>query len=398
MQAPGGQWVTGSSNGSFAVELDRPADPELTVTPHNDQGRTLLEVFDPSHAEQPNLLESPDDIGLSNRPPWESFGAVPISGSGQWIVPTSGDSWIGQPVELEVGEEYEFRFVVDVTYMPDTPVARLIQARAGEDSPMAGIDAWDEWELSNGMNTCTFRFVAESSTEHVWVGFAHGGYGQQLGWVSSELRWTGDESADRFEIDYWDIATRPGGGYDVEWHPLRGGIIEPDSEGVAMVWDHEAPIQRTRRYRVRAIIDHEGAVVTSEWVLANGNIDSPGRWLTDPRDPVNLHAMIQINDHSRTLEGRDEVHTPAGMDVAVVESEPPVLRQTISIWSLDDETWEALWRVWRQSRTLLYRDWRSSTYVRLVGDRTAAQFGLDRQETDVFAATMVEVPKPPVDE
>jgi hypothetical protein len=191
---------------------------------------------------------------------------------------------------------------------------------------------------------------------------------------------------------WFTVESRISGG---EWLPVRAAQ-EVAAPGPVLVVHVEVPLQTPHEWRVRSHAIVSGQQVSSLPTVVTGTLESQGRWLTDPRDPSGLNIKVHTIEHGRSLQGREVVHEPVGMDVAVVESEPPILRQSLEVWALDPAEHRTLEAALRSQRTLLYRDWRSTVYFRWVGERTMSQHAKDWHDTDRMSGTMVEVARPSV--
>lgn len=197
----------------------------------------------------------------------------------------------------------------------------------------------------------------------------------------------GPVAPDWIDVEFRDGESGP-------WSPFRGGTDLPLTPST--LHDVEAPFGQVRQYRARAWSESsEGIVYTSDPTVVSVTLDAEGRWLTDPTDPAALNLRIQTAAMAATWHGRDVVHMPAGMDVAVVESEPIVQHRELALWSLDPAEEVVLTAALRSRRTLLLRSAGGDhLYFRWFGDRTRGQLGPEAAGVNRHAGTLVEVARP----
>lgn len=195
----------------------------------------------------------------------------------------------------------------------------------------------------------------------------------------------------------WMIVEFSDEGPSGPWTTLRGaGEVLPSYP--VTLYDHEVRFNSQRWYRVRSFYDADGndigsdATVDSETVVVTGVIV----WITDPLDPTNIHMTVEpTSERERTWKGREVVHEPADMALAVVETEVATRRDTVSFLAVDPGSHDEMVRLFDSGRTLLYRDdRREHFYFRWVGDRSRRQVGGRRIDADIFTASQVEVGRP----
>lgn len=201
-----------------------------------------------------------------------------------------------------------------------------------------------------------------------------------------------DLEAEYFRVEFRDGPSQP-------WTDVRGakvGELPADLDGRATVYDWEAPFGRERQYRARSYQLPPNPRVGSEpSPVTAGLLDVEGRWITDPLDPEGTNIRVDVHGHTRSIEGRETVHLPAGMTTAVVESEPPSRSDALEMQTLYPDEHARLVDVLRSTRTLLFRDRRDAIFFRWVGDRSVEQRGPDSANVDAIGGRMVQTSRPP---
>jgi hypothetical protein len=387
--------------------------PTVTVTADPDEARMLVEVAGGGGTGAAAEWFTVERYGKAG---WEPVrGGAPLvadlapnlfdadtasleGGMGGWIprsvasavsrveVPAAHGDWALR-VEPSTSGTAEAYSSVEADGVPVT-AGEQYTARASVRSDAAGVYAWMWIQWINASDAFISGDVAGAPISSGW---------QQLavtrtapaGAVKARLMLQAGSLA-AGEAALWDaFAINPGA--DAEFRP-------PGTDRPATLYDYEVPLRGQASYRARGFRDVAGTVIASGlWsAVAADELALKSRWITDVEFPDHLHVKVKLHDHGRKWEGRDHVHLPADMGVAVVESERVVRFDDVSLWALDSAEHEMLLRLIGMRRTVLFRDRRDTLYVRLHGGREASQFGPDAANADSVRVSMVEVARPPV--
>lgn len=253
----------------------------------------------------------------------------------------------------------------------------------------SGPEVWSDWD--HGTFTLDLATPAapdvtltpDPDNGRMLVVVEDGSGGEDPGWFRIEYR-DGDGDGDNWK----DLL---GGDNKTRGHPVWFEAAASEGGTAADWW---APHNVERTYRVRGYRAVAGNQIAGPATVEAETLVSDVRRITDARDPDVVNTTVRLSDHGRAIQGREVVHRPAGMAVAIVESEPPTRQDTVTLHSLDADQHDALADALGSTRTLLYRDRRESVFFRWVGDRGRGQRGPDGSGVDDWTGTMVEVAQP----